>query len=309
MPEVTVIMPAYNAMPYLVEAVRSILSQTLKDFSFIIVNDGSTDETEKYLNQLTDPRVQVIHQPNRGQGAAKNAGLDLIRTEFVAMMDADDVSYPARLEKQLHFLRQHEEVGMVGTKVVYLSPRGRKGFSPPMPCDHETIYADLMRGRHAMGLACLMCRTSILKKVGGFRVDGSGEDLDMWLRVGEVSKMANLDEILLAVRLHFLSVNVRHQAEIRARYAHSRHSAKRRAERQPELSYAEFLALYRARPFWQQWAETLDIYSNSQYRRALVEILDNNLARGYTRLAWAALCSPPRSIQRIFRVVRKYRKV
>jgi len=309
MAEISVLMPVYNGMPYLVDAVNSILSQTIQNFNFLIINDGSTDETKNYLNQLNDPRINVIHQSNRGQGAAKNAGLDLCQTEFVAMMDADDASFPTRLEKQWNFLSQHQEVGMVGTKIVYFTTRGRKGFSPPLPCDHKTIYADLLRGEHAICQASLMCRTTILKKVGGFRIDGSGEDLDMWLRMGEVSSLANLDKVLLGVRLHFSSVNVRHQVEIRARYAHSLHSAKRRAEGQPELSYPEFLFLYRARSFWQRLAETVDIYSHSQYRQALVEILDNNLVRGYTRLAWAALCSPPRSIQRISRALRRYRKI
>ena len=308
MPEVTVIMSVYNGMPYLPEAVDSIINQTVQDFIFLIVNDGSTDGSTEYLNQLTDKRIRVIHQANRGQGAARNVGFALCESEFIAMMDADDVAFQPRLEAQLHFLYKNKEVGMVGTKFVFLSPSGNRGFSPPLPNDHETIYKDLLRGRHALCQATLTCRASIIKKIGGFRVDGCGEDLDFWLRMGEISRLANLNEVLYGCRIHSASVNTRHQAEVQRRYAHARSCAQKRAIGQPELTYNEFLVQYSARPFWQRGVEVMDVYALGQYRRALAEILSSHRVRGYVRLIWAALCSPRWTAQRLSRAIRKRSK-
>ena len=307
MPEVTVLMPVYNGMPYLVEAVDSILNQTHQRFTFLIINDGSTDETEEYLNRLDDYRVRIVHQPNRGLGAALNRGIAICRTELIARMDADDVALPARLEAQLRFLGRHSEVGLVGTQFAYLGVGGRMGFSPPVPCDHATIYTDLFRGRHAISHPSIVCRTSILKSIGGYRIEGIGEDWDMFLRMGEAAKLANLDEVLYLYRLNCASINVNQLMEVRMRYNHACHCAKRRAEGQSEISFDKFIAERRAWPFWQRASDVMDIYALAQYRRALAEILGSHRAIGYARLVWAALSSPRWTSQRIYREIRKRR--
>jgi glycosyltransferase involved in cell wall biosynthesis len=147
MPEVSVIMSVYNGILYLPEAVDSILKQTLQDFKFLIINDGSTNGTEDYLTRLTDQRVQVAKGPHRGLGVALNIGISMCKTEFLDRMDADDIALPTRLEAQLRFLRCHREVGLVGTRVAYFGVGGRRGFSPPVPLDHEAIYAGYLSGR------------------------------------------------------------------------------------------------------------------------------------------------------------------
>jgi len=306
MSEITVLMSVYNGMPYLPEAVDSILDQTVQDFTFLIVNDGSTDETGDYLNRLTDKRVQVIHQSHRGQGAARTSGLARLNSKYVAIMDADDVALPTRLEAQLRFLHRHKEMGLVGTQVVYIGNSGRRGFSPPLPCDHESIYTDLLHGRHALVNGTIMCCASILKRVGGYRIDSSGEDWDMFLRMGECSKLANLNEVLYLYRLHPFSVNVRHLVRIRTNIAYACHCSKRRAAGHPEITVEEFLIEQRARPLLHRLAEAMDVYALGQYRRALVDILNSNWRKGYVQLALAVLCSPRWTIQRISRAIRKF---
>lgn len=306
MTEVTVIMSAYNAMPYLPEAVESILNQTVKDLQYLIINDGSSDGSEEYLNQLNDPRIKVFHRPHHGQGASRNFGLSKCDTEFVAIMDADDLSLPSRLESQLCFLHYHREVALVGTQFAYLGIGGRMGLSPHMPCDHETIYADLLRGRHGLVNATIMCRTSILKKTGGYRIKACGEVWDMFLRMGEVSRLANLNEMLYLYRVHSGSVNVKRQAQIRMQSAYANCCAKRRAESRPEPSFEKFLEEHRARPFWKHIMDAMDVYALSQYRLALADILDLHPIKGYTRLGWAAICSPRWTAQRISRTIRKH---
>jgi glycosyltransferase involved in cell wall biosynthesis len=309
MPQVSILMSVYNGMPYLPEAVNSILNQTFQDFTLLIINDGSTDGSAAYLNGLTDPRVKVTHLArNVGQGAARNIGLAMCNTEFTAIADADDVALPDRIATQLNFLSQHREVGTVGSQCAYLGPSGRTGFSPPLPCGHESIYADLLRGRVALCHSALICRAALLKRIGGYRIEGSGEDWDLFLRMGEASKLANLPETLQLVRLHSNSSSMRCLTEIRVQIAFACHCAQRRQQGLPELSIDEFRSELRARPFWQRAADRMNCYALAEYRRALLEILSASEFKGYARLGWSVLCSPQRTWQRLCREARKIRQ-
>ena len=103
-PIVSVVMPAYNVELYVEEAVRSILNQTFRDFEFIIVDDGSTDRTPEILRTFTDPRIRLLfNEKNEGNYPARNRGCRLARGKYIAVMDADDVALPERLEKQVRF--------------------------------------------------------------------------------------------------------------------------------------------------------------------------------------------------------------
>jgi glycosyltransferase involved in cell wall biosynthesis len=302
---VTVLMPVYNGLPYLREAVDSILRQSFRDFGFLIIDDGSTDCSGDYLDQLADPRIEVVHERHRGLGAALNQGLDICGTEFLARMDADDVALPGRLEAQLAFLRRHEEIGILGTQIAHLGVAGGTGFSSPMPCDHKAIYADLLRGRLALSHPSIMCRTSVLKRIGGYRIQGVGEDWEMFLRIGEVSRIANLGEVLHLYRVHLGSVNARHTGLVRARIAYACYCARQRAGGLPEITFDEFAA---QRPFWRRLVDRMDCYGLTQYQRALHEILSASQFKGYARLGWSALCSPQLTWQRLCREARKIRR-
>lgn len=194
---------------------------------------------------------------------------------------------------------------MVGTQVAYLGNGGRSGFSPPMPCDHEAIRADLLRGRLAVCHPSIMCRTSVLKRVGGYRIQGIGEDWDLFLRMSEATRFANLDQILHLYRAHSTNVNVTHLREVRLRIGYACHCAMLRAGRQPEISFAEYLARQRARPIWERVGDRMDCHALAEYRCALADILSEHRVKGYVRLAWAASCSPRWTAQRIARAVRR----
>ncbi|MCD4755172.1 MAG: glycosyltransferase [Deltaproteobacteria bacterium] len=304
MPKVTVLMPVYNGMPYLIEAIDSILNQTLKRFTFLIINDGSTDETVQHLNHLDDTRLLIVHQPNRGLGATLNRGIAMCKTEFIARMDADDVALPGRLEAQLNFLGCHKEVGLVGTQYTHLSTGGRNGFPSHLPCEYEAIYTALFRGRHAICHPSIMCRKSLLKSIGGYRVEGIGEDWDMFLRMGEAAQLANLKEVLLRYRLNSASVSVKQLLDVRMRVNHACHCAAQRAEGLPEISFDTFVAEQHRRSFLQRAGNAMDTYALAQYRHALAEILGSPRILGYARLAWSAMCAPRRTLHRMYRTIR-----
>ena len=114
-PKVTVLMSVYNGEKYLQEAIDSILEQTFKDFEFLIINDGSTDKTGEILESYHDLRIKIINnEKNIGLTKSLNKGLKLARGEYIARQDADDISMPERLEKEVEFLETHQDYAVVG---------------------------------------------------------------------------------------------------------------------------------------------------------------------------------------------------
>ena len=206
MPRVSVLMTVYNGMPYLKPAVESVLSQTFSDFEFIIVNDGSTDGTVNYLRSLDDARIRINNQPNGGTADAANHGLRYCNGEYTARMDADDISLPERLAKQVAFLDQNPQVGLVGTQI---APMGevKIGKSLNLPTRHGQIYPSMLSGHHGLAHSAIMLRTGLLRQIGGYWRYRLIDDWDMMLRMGEVSELANLDEVLHHYHVHRGSLN------------------------------------------------------------------------------------------------------
>jgi glycosyltransferase involved in cell wall biosynthesis len=303
MPDVSILMTVYNGMPYLPAAVESALGQTLREFRFVIVNDGSTDGTAEYLNRLSDPRVVVLHQANQGTAAAANHGLAHCDSEFVARMDSDDMSLPARLESQRAFLQVRPEVGLVGTQVAPLGSV-RAGRSLKLPLVHEDIDAALLAGRHGLAHSSIMLRTELLKRIGGYWSLPLVDDWDMMLRMGEVAKLANLDVLLHLYRVHAGSLNGRGMRRMRLSIDYACESARRRRAKLAAISLADFEAQRQAQPLWRRASERLHAYALAQYRLAVAERCGGQALRGNLRLAFAAACAPQLTIQRVTRMLR-----
>ena len=199
--DVTILMPAYNGMPYLRDAVQSVRDQTLRNWRCVIVNDGSTDDTREFLDSIDDDRFVVRHQQNAGIAAAINHGLDYCDTKYVARLDADDVALPTRLAEQVAYMESHPDVGLVGSQVAPMGDSG-SGRSLRLPLDHDAICEALLDGRHAMVHSSVMGRTALIKEIGGYWLYPIGEEYDLMLRLGEVSRLANIDRVLVHWRVH-----------------------------------------------------------------------------------------------------------
>jgi len=301
MPEVSILMTVYNGMPYLRPAVESVLAQTLRDYRFVIVNDGSTDGTAAYLNQLGDPRVFVLHQANQGTAAAANRGLAHCDTEFVARMDSDDISLPMRLETQLAFMKANSQVGLVGTQVAPLGSV-RAGRSLRLPTTHVGIDAALLAGRHGLAHSSIMLRRNLLQRIGGYWSQPLVDDWDMMLRMGEVGRFANLDQLLHLYRVHAGSLNGSGMRRMRLSIDFACELAKRRRAGQPAISLADFQHAREARPMWRRGWDQLHAYALGQYRLAVAEQCGGRPVWGGLRLAWAAACAPQLTVQRIGRM-------
>jgi glycosyltransferase involved in cell wall biosynthesis len=304
MPDVTVLMTVYNGMPYLPSAVESVLGQTLRDFRFVIVNDGSTDGTSDYLRRVADPRVQVLHQSNQGTAAAANFGLAHCETPFVARMDSDDVSLPTRLAAQRDFLLAHPAIGLVGTQVAPLGSV-RAGRSLRLPLAHDEIDAALISGRHGLAHSSIMFRTDLLRRIGGYWSLPLVDDWDMMLRMAEVGRVANLDQLLHHYRVHASSLNGSGMRRMRLSIDYSCELARRRRANRPPISLDAFQAEREARPAWQRVSDRLQAYALSQYRLAVAQQCGGRPLVGSLRLVWAAACAPKLTAERIARILRK----
>ncbi|MCS7035004.1 MAG: glycosyltransferase [Phycisphaerae bacterium] len=211
-PRVSVILPVYNGQEYLAEAVESILHQSFDAFELIIVDDGSTDRSPAILRRYAahDPRIHLISRPNTGLVGALRDGLAAARSDLIARMDADDIALPQRLEKQYHYMVAHPECVLLGTFVRAIDPHGLLLWDETSgPVTHEEIDRELMKGRGGViRHPAAMMRLEAVRRVGGYRDHyNTAEDLDLFLRLAEIGRIANLPEILLLYRQHYKSVN------------------------------------------------------------------------------------------------------
>jgi glycosyltransferase involved in cell wall biosynthesis len=208
-------MPAYNAERYLAEAVESILKQTFRDFELIVVDDGSTDDTRAILQRYAaaDDRVRLISRPNTGIVGARNDALSAARGELMAVIDADDLAMPDRLERQVAYMRDHPECVCVGSWVVFIDPKGRPiSLGHVNPDDDATLQDEALSGSCPLCHPSVMMRTDAVRAVGGYR-EGYvvAHDIDLFLRLGERGPLGNIQEPLQKYRLHAQSVSERQQ--------------------------------------------------------------------------------------------------
>jgi glycosyltransferase involved in cell wall biosynthesis len=305
--KLTVILPVYNGMPYLPEAVGSILNQTLHDFNLLIIDDGSTDETNDYLRTLNDSRVQVVRQENQGSGVARNRGIDICQTEFIALMDADDISLPNRLQLQIEYMEKHPEISALGSQVGFFA--GNKKFSgPEKPLSYENIYRMLLRGKLSVCNAAFMFRTSIVRNIGGYRIKRAGEDVDFFLRLCEAGRVENLPDLLYLIRVHRKSLNWVAQDEIILGRAYAIECAKRRRAGLIEPDIEEFKDNRNRRSIIIKILDRIDSLSASWYRHALLDLGESKKLSGILRLALAVICRPYSTARRFTTFLKKYLK-
>lgn len=209
MNRVTVVMPVLNGEAHVAEAVASILRQTLRDFELLVIDDGSSDQSAAVVEGFRDPRVRVLRNPtNLGVIASLNRGLDAAESEYVARMDADDVSLPERLERQVAFLEAHRDVGVLGTRIRFF---GQSDGVWDVPADHASIRCHLLFG-NALAHPTVMLRAAVLRR-HGLRYDARQihvEDYDLWVRCAEHTRLENLPEPLLRYRVHAANISIVH---------------------------------------------------------------------------------------------------
>jgi glycosyltransferase involved in cell wall biosynthesis len=211
-------MSVYNAGRFLRAAVESVLGQTARDVEFIFIDDGSTDGSPEVLREYAarDPRVRLTVRENKGLTVTLNEGLQQASGEFIARMDCDDVSLPDRFEKQLAYFRADPSVVCAGGHFELIDEKGRLLTRLRPPSDDPTIQSFLLRGHTAICHPAAMMRRDAAMKVGGYDpYFKTTQDLDLWLRLGEVGRLGNVPEVVLKFRQHDSSVSETRREEQR----------------------------------------------------------------------------------------------
>ena len=201
-PPVTVLMPVYNGQKHLREAVDGILAQTFPDFEFLVIDDGSTDDTPRILQSLQDARISVIrNDTNAGLAASLNKGIRLARGGLIARMDCDDISLPARLEKQVAFMNANASVGVCGTGAICFGDGKEQRWRHP--ASDAAIRARLFFGNSIVHSSAMIRRSVLTDNNLGYDESlDCAQDYDLWTRISRHTKLANLDEPLVRYRVH-----------------------------------------------------------------------------------------------------------
>ena len=207
--KVTVLMPAYNAEKYIAEAIQSVLQQSFADFKLLIVNDGSTDNTEQIIRSFTDARIHLLNQPHRGIAAALNKGLSKTDSIYIARFDADDICFPERLQQQVSFLDTHLDYVMVGCDAEYVSESGEHLFH--FKCighTHEEILQKIYSYCPFIHSSVMYRKEAVIKS-GGYSLHAHNfEDYFLWIHLKNYGKFYNLPEQLIKVRFNPASVTI-----------------------------------------------------------------------------------------------------
>lgn len=216
-PLVSVIMPAYNARPFIAESIQSVLGQNYQNIELIVVDDGSNDGTPELAEQFGS-RVNVLRQKNAGPAAARNRGMAAARGKFLAFLDADDVWLPGKVTLQVQYLETHPDVGVVFGTFVRWYARPDGSFSgPPPPVNMDSlfnlvpeqsgwIYKALLFD-NVIHIITAMIRREVIEKVGWLDESlATGEDYDFWLRVSQQFRSDKLARTLAYYRMHAASI-------------------------------------------------------------------------------------------------------
>jgi len=194
---ITVLMTTYNNAEFLTASVNSIINQTYKNFRFLIIDDGSTDNTKEIINGFKDERISYNRIENSGLGAALNYGLSLTDTELVVRMDADDISLPDRIQKQYDFISANKNYDIVSSWYAAFEDKNLL-YTIKTPENDEDIKKRFALHSEVIHAGMLYKKEKIISN-GGYK-PGVFEDYELWLRIKDKVKFYNLQEVLLLVR-------------------------------------------------------------------------------------------------------------
>lgn len=284
-PRITVLMPVFNGMPHVRHAVESLIEQTEKSFVAFVFNDGSTDETGRFLDGIRDPRFIVRHQANKGLAKTLNAMTEEVETEYVARMDADDVCFPKRFEQQLAFMDTHPEVAVLGSRQGYVEGERSKaqiclGFrtlvpSYGPPCSDPPYWHPRVDG-HILVHSSVMMRTAALREVGGYPEIVPGQDLALWYQFARTRwKMANLDQMLILFRISEGGISNANLTRQYQTWCHIADSWERERNGESPISLEDFM---RDHPL--SGSELASMRGKAQLRNAMARYLEGRRVRG-----------------------------
>lgn len=200
MPRFSVVIPIYNKVPFLAHTLKSVLQQRMDDFELILVNDGSTDSSAEVVAGFSDPRIRYFSRENQGASAARNFGIEQAVSDYITFLDADDYWYPNMLQRMLEAIETYPEQKVFSGAIEVETPW--KIFPAqytvaPRLLFQVVDYFDASMKTTVICTSCAVFHRSVFERVGGFDPHiKSGQDTDLWMRIGLVYPVVFCAEIL-----------------------------------------------------------------------------------------------------------------
>ena len=244
-PIVSVIMPVFNAERYVAESIESVFGQGFRSYELIVVDDGSVDRSRQIV-QGYGQRLRLIESENRGPSHARNIGIGLARGRFIALLDADDLWRPDKLEQQVACLERSELTGLVHSDLEIINSDGLVEGRRPCSVDRSDFASRFLFGQ-AIYPSAVLIRTELLRSIGGFSEDfaaGGWEDVELWTRCAERSQFQCISEPLVLFREHPASTTRNPVRRLRNQEILLEKLWARHQERHRRYLHSEFAKLY-----------------------------------------------------------------
>ena len=290
-------MSVFNNADCVDRAVEGILQQTYREFEFVIVDDGSNDESRQILDRYAaaDPRIRLTSQPNAGLTEALVRGCTLASGGFIARQDADDFSHTERLAKQVALLDSSDEIGFVSCWTQYVGPENEPletQTRPQMPAEATRRLLDDRVGPPAHG--SVMFRTSLYQDVGGYRPEFYfGQDSDLWLRMAEKSQIAYVPQVLYQARRDIWGVSGTLRPIQRKFGELGQACRRRRSEGRKETEFLQQARQLTEGFITERTAGRLKVGYATEMAYAIGSRLARNGDRRATKYLWNVICRRP----------------
>ncbi len=292
-PLFTVGIPVYNGMPFLPEAIDSILSQSFDDYDLLVINDGSTDGSWEYLKSVRDRRLRLISQVNQGLTATLNRMLEEARAPWLVRLDADDVASPNRLRLLAEHIKLRPESGMFYTRAKF----HQHSSAVSLTRSTEATPAGL-RTLTKMGYLLSVCHSSVVLNVqktlslGGYRFNLKIEDLDLWWRMALTHDMVFIPEITVDYRLNTGSICATNLGELECHTLFAQYLLLSHLWKLEPLSYVQ------VKPILQSFLDRSGLVYREQMWKAGILVSARMYRQAVCHMVVAACCAPRRFVQR-----------
>ncbi len=216
-PLVSIILPVYNAAPFLRQSLESIIDQTYRKFELIIINDGSSDQSDDIITSYNDPRIRYFKHANIGVAATLNKAIQLVNGDYIWRHDADDISLNDKLESQVQFMMANPEFALCATQIAFMTERGRIAWKFRQPNDnffcgnnHIEVKREHFNPFSPITHATVLIKTDVMRELKGYRTAfRTGEDVDLWLRLIQSYRAAVINRCDYFVRINNASATKR----------------------------------------------------------------------------------------------------
>ena len=300
---ISVVMPAYNADKYIIEAIESIMKQTYKNFEFIIIDDGSTDQTFEIISsyEKMDGRIRGLSQENKGISRTLNRLIYEAKYEWIAIMHADDIALPKRLEKQIAFAKLYPKLVACGSYAYHINENSKVlSLSKVGPTTEEEFYVRCKKGEiiHLIHPTMLL-RKDVVIKVGGYNsvFDGS-EELELLSRLLVLGQILTIAEPLMLYRIHSSSVTMRRFFDMRVFSRYVRAYQHARANGNKPKTWGKFKNEYENAPVFSRFRRYMDDLSQFYYRKFAVMVAGERYLYAMTLFLLSALLNPKYAVSR-----------